>query len=185
MWKYLMRSKFWSVTVCLVSCLIVGCASAPTEEQAPPSVEVPGAVSALAYYQSLQRMSATEISRERSTLGVHSTAPLNQLRLAMLLGYPRAAQDLYRALALLEGVLKSSDPVAQSLHSIARLLADNYAERLRLDVQAEKQGAQLKEQLKESQRKTGELQEKLNGLADIERTLPVRARTNRQSVGVK
>jgi hypothetical protein len=105
----------------------------------------------------------------------------------MLLGHPRAAQDLNRAVGLLDSLMKSPDPVAQSLFPLARLLADNYNERLKIDAQAEKQGAQLKEQLKESQRKTLELQEKLNGLADIERTLPPRARTTRPvpATGVK
>jgi len=169
----------------LIACLISGCAVAPPEERAPAIVEVSAALSALAYYQSLQQMPAAEMSRERSTLAASAGVPGNQLRLAMLLGHPRGAQDLNRALALLSSLLKSQDPVAQSLHGVARLLADNYNERLKLDVQAEKQGALLKEQLKESQRKTVELQEKLNGLADIERTLLPRARTRRPATAAE
>lgn len=174
-----MNSNFGRVLVLSFACLLSACAGIPPEEQAPVSVEVPGIVPALAYYQSLQRMSATEMTRERTALGAHPASPANQLRLAMLLGHPRAAQDLNRALGLLDSLMKSPDPVAQSLYSLARLLADNYNERLKIDALAEKQGAQLKEQLKESQRKTLELQEKINGLADIERTLPPRARTTR------
>lgn len=163
----------------LLACLLSACAGIPPEEQAPANVEVPDVVPALAYYQSLQRMSVAEMTRQRTAFGAHPASPANQLRLAMLLGHPRAVQDLNRAMGLLDNLMKSPDPVAQSLYPLARLMADNYNERLKIDVQAEKQGAQLKEQLKESQRKTLELQEKLNGLADIERTLPPRARATR------
>ena len=174
-----MNSNFGRVLVLSITCLLSACAGTPPEEQVPVSAEVPGVVPALAYYQSLQRMSAAEMTRERTALGAHLSSPANQLRLAMLLGHPRAAQDLNRALGLLDSLMKSPDPVALSLYPVVRLLADNYNERLKIDAQAEKQGAQLKEQLKESQRKTLELQEKPNGLADIERTLPPRARTTR------
>ena len=88
----------------------------------------------------------------------------------MLLGQVRGPMDLYRALALLEAVLKSGDPAAASLHPLARTLANQYQERLKLEMQNEK----LAQQLKESQRRSGELQEKLDALADIERSLPVR-----------
>jgi hypothetical protein len=174
-----MNNKFSLLLAVALACLLSACASLPPDEPAPISVEEPGVVTALAYYQSLQRMSAAEMTRTRTALGAHPSAPANQLRLAMLLGHPRAAQDLNRALALLDSIMKSPDPSAQSLYPLARLLADNYNERLKIDAQAEKQGAQLKEQLKESQRKTQELQEKLNGLADIERTLPARTRATR------
>ena len=174
-----MNIKFWQVLALLISYLLTACAGFPPEEQTPITAEAPGVMPALAYYQSLQRMSVAEINRERAALGAHPSAPANQMRLAMLLGHPRTAQDLNRALGLLDSLIKSPDPVAQSLFPLARLLTDNYQERLKIDAQAEKQGAQLKEQLKESQRKTQELQDKLNALADIERTLPPRARTTR------
>ena len=90
----------------------------------------------------------------------------------MLLGHPRVQQDLGKGLALLDSVLKSSDPAAQLFHPLARQVADNYLERLKLEGQVDKQG----QQLKDSQRKIGELQDKLDSLADIERTLTPRPR---------
>jgi hypothetical protein len=59
------------------------------------------------------------------------------------------------------------------------VLADNYGERQKLEVQADKQG----QQLKESQRKALELQEKIDGLTEIERTLPQRPRATRPAGG--
>lgn len=177
-----MNNKFAQVLALSTACLLTACAGFAPDEQIEPtpiSAEVPAVVPALAFYQSLQRMSAAEMARERAALGAHPSLAAKQLRLAMLLGHPRAAPDLNRALGLLDSVMKSSDPDAQSLVPLARLLADSYNERLKIDAQAEKQGAQLKEQLKESQRKTLELQEKLNALADIELTLPPRGQTTR------
>ena len=57
-------------------------------------------------------------------------------------------------------------------HPLARQVADNYQERLKLESQLDRQG----QQLKESQRKASELQDKLDSLADIERTLTPRPR---------
>lgn len=125
----------------------------------------------------LGRLNAAEMAKERSALAAQQATPNIQIRQAMLLGHPRSGLDSGRALALLEGLLKSSDPAAVELQPLARLLADQYAERLRLDSQLDRQGGQLKEsqrkaqELQESQRKAQELQEKLDSLADIERTL--------------
>ena len=153
--------------------LISACANTPTEEQAP--AEIPAPLPALVYYQSLQRMPLAEMARERTLYSAQPAVPGNQLRLAMLLGHPRGPRELGRALGLLDGLLKSSDPTALPLQALARVLADNYSERLKLDGQLDRQGAQLSE----SQHKVIELQEKLDALADIERTLPARARSVR------
>lgn len=187
-----MKSKLGTVQrllpFLLVS-LITGCAINLPEEHPPTQLEAPGVVPALVFYQALQRMSFAEMTRERAILASQPGGPGNQLRLAMLLGHPRGPLDINRALSLLDNVLKSSDPAAQSLQPLARVLADNYIERLKLDGQLDKQGLQMKEsqrkmeeslrKVEESQRKALELQEKINSLADIERALAPRARTPR------
>lgn len=180
-----MKSKFAKHSCCggpsigllviAVSFLLSGCASTPTEEVPiqPEAVEEspkPSPMSPLSYYQLLSRMTPAELGRERMVLAALPRSPNTQLRLAMLLGYPRAQQDMARAMSQLDNVLKSSDPAAVALHPLARMLADNYAERQKMDAHLERQG----QQLKESQRKTVELQEKIDELADIERTLPQR-----------
>jgi hypothetical protein len=169
--------------------LLSGCAATPPA--ATPSAVMPaaaaavsddaGALPALAYYQMLQRMTPAQINRERLVLAALPPTPNTQVRTAMVLGHPRGQQDFTKALALLEGVLKSTDPAALGLHPLARLLADNYAERQKLETQLEKQG-QL---LKDSQRKAVELQEKIDSLAEIERTLPQRPRATRSGGGAK
>ena len=176
-----------SVTALLM--LLAGCAATPpaaTQSALMPATPAAvsddaGALPALAYYQMLQRMTPAQINRERQVLAALPPTPINQVRTAMVLGHPRGQQDFTRALALLEGVLKSADPAAAGLHPLARLLADNYMERQKLETQLEKQG----QQLKDSQRKAVELQEKIDSLAEIERTLPQRPRATRSGGGTK
>lgn len=154
-------------SLCLALCLLglAACATPPASSER----QGPGAALLLAYYQHLGTLSAAELGRERQSLNGQGAGPENQLRQAMVLGHPRlAVPDLPKALGLLDHLLKSADPAARELKPLARLLADAYAERLRLEGNLDRQGLQLKE----SQRKATELQEKLDGLADIERTLP-------------
>lgn len=149
----------------LLGLALAGCASFGAPESGQDSL-----AAVIGYHQSLGRMSAGEQARQRSTLGGHPVTPANQVRLAMLLATPRQGAEYGRAIGLLEGVLKSSDAQAVALHPLARLLAEQYGERQRLDGLLDRQA----QQLKESQRQTAELQEKLDSLADIERTLSSR-----------
>lgn len=167
------------VWVAFFMLLVAGCSTVPPSKKAPRQ-EVTTPKAALSYNQGLARLTAAELGRERMVLGAVPQTPYTQLRMAMLLGHPRVQQDLGKALALLDGILKSSDPTALPFHPLARLLADNYIERAKLEGQLEKQG----QQTKESQRKATELQEKLDSLADIERTLTPRPRSVRPE-GVK
>ena len=181
-----------SLLLALSLTLTGGCASTPpqakpveSEVEAPePSPSpLPSPMHPMGYYQLLSRMTQAELGRERMVLAALPRSPNTQLRLAMLLGYPRAQQDLGRAMAQLDSVLKSKEPAAIALQPLARLLADNYAERQKLEASLDRQGLLLKE----SQRKATELQEKIDDLADIERTLPARPQAVRppRSGGVK
>jgi hypothetical protein len=159
-------------STCLLLLLLAGCAGNPSVTAPDSAAAVAGDEVALAYYQRLQRMTPTQISRERSVLAAAPQTPDNQVRMAMVLGYPRGQPDLAKAINSLDGVLKASEPGAVKLHPLARLLADGFLERQRLETQLDRQG----QQLKDSQRKAVELQEKIDSLADIERTLPQRPR---------
>jgi len=160
---------------------MTGCASGLLARKL--HLEDPSQEAALVYYQGLSRMTPAELGRERTVLVAVPQTPFTQIRMAMLLGHPRVQQDLGKGLALLEGIIKSTEPAATPLHPLARQLADNYQERIKLESQLEKQGLQLNQQLKDCQRKTTELQEKLDSLADIERTLIPRPRTVRPDGG--
>ncbi|MCG2577380.1 permease [Dechloromonas sp. XY25] len=157
----------------LCAALLAGCTTMPGAKKAA-RVDETTPEAALTYYQGLGRMTPAELGRERMVLVAVPQTPYTQVRMAMLLGHPRVQQDLGKGLALLDSVLKSNEPAAMPFHPLARQVADNYLERLKLEGQLDKQG----QQLKDSQRKTSEqqdkldkLQEKLDSLADIERTL--------------
>jgi len=171
----------------LLAALLGACGVTPSAVKAPTVVmpatvsEEGSAVAVLTYYQTLQRMTPAQINRERSVLAALPATPNTQVRMAMILGHSRGQQDFTKALSLLETVLKSGEADAVSLHPLARLLAENFGERQKLEAQVEKQA----QQLKESQRKVAELQEKIDELADIERTLPQRSRARRPAGGTR
>lgn len=142
----------------------------PAPSSAPPvTVAEDAQTSALLYRQSISLKPAPEVVRERNRLTPAASTPAAQLRLALLLAQPRTG-DLAKAMLLVESLLKSTEPAATALHPLAALLAEQLAERLRLEANGER----LAGQLKENQRRVGELQEKLERLTNIERSLPGR-----------
>lgn len=167
--------------------LLTACATLPlpeeeTEPEALPEISQPrvnetAMLPLLGYYHLLQRMTPAELTRERQLLGRIPPSPAVQLRQAMLLGMPRATADLARALTLLDAVQRSHAPEAASLHPLARLLSTQYQERIKLETQNDRLG----QQLKQSQRKSDELQEKIDALTDIERSIPIRPSTLKPS----
>ncbi len=164
---------------------LTGCSGMATlPKKVLAQTEEPTPELALTYYQGLAKMTPAELGRERMILVAVQQTPYTQIRMAMLLGHPRVQQDLGKGLSLLDGILKSNDPAAVPFHPLARAVADNYLERIKLEYQLEKQVQQLNVQLKESQRKAAELQDKLDSLANIERTLIPRPRAVRPE-GVK
>ncbi|WP_313952954.1 permease [Accumulibacter sp.] len=169
----------------LTAALLAACATPPAAvpdaSPAPAVAKVDEtAISRLLdYLQSLYRLSPQRLLRERNVLSAIPPTPNVHLRLAMVLGLPQGPVDLVRAQGFLEGVLKANDPAAASLHPLARALANQYQERLKLETQNEK----LAQQLKESQRRSAELQDKLDALSDIERSLPARPTAGRHLPG--
>lgn len=137
----------------------------------------------LGYFQLLQHMTAPELARERGMLSAIPQTPPAQVRMAMVLGQGRSPMDLARALGLLDGLLKSTTSEAASLFPLVRILASQYQERGRLDqerikadqerIKLDKKIDGLAQQLKDSQRKSDELQEKLDAMANIEHSIPV------------
>ncbi|MCB1893940.1 MAG: permease [Zoogloeaceae bacterium] len=136
----------------------------------------------LAFYRNSRGMSAAELAREREALKGRVSDPLDALRLAILLGHRRS--DLVRALGLLDDIAESDSPQAVALQPLARLLSDQYAERLKLDTQADRLGVTARDaELRASEAsaevealraKASALQEKIDALAEIERSLPGR-----------
>ncbi|MDR1646831.1 MAG: hypothetical protein LBR88_02195 [Zoogloeaceae bacterium] len=134
----------------------------------------------LNYYYSLASMSGQTLARERRLLSQLGTEPDVLLRRAMVLGHPRQPNpDLLQARYILESLLKRAKAPElyrlRPLFPMMRQLADGYGERIRLEKQLTARTRQMEKQYQKLlafQRQANELQEKLNGLANIERTLP-------------
>lgn len=124
----------------------------------------------LAFQHQVRQLSAQDIAKELARLGDEPPGPRATLQTALLLGQTRSNGDIARALGLLDGVLRSNAPEAAPWQPIARLIAARYAEQRRLEEQIERQS----QQARESQRRIEQLNEKLEALKSIERSITTR-----------
>lgn len=164
-----MRNKVWLAPL-LAAFWLAACSTVPERPPAdtPPVEEPPVRIqqpvadeaplrSVLDYYNSNARSSAS-MPREKPI----PSDPRLRVKQAIQLGQARPP-ELPRALNLLESVMRSSHPVAVQLAPLVRVLHEQYGERLRLEQQA-----------RDAQRRGDRLQEKIDALTAIERTLPAR-----------
>ncbi len=92
------------------------------------------------------------------------------LHKALQLGQGRSAADQAQATAQLEALGNSSDPQAEPLKPLVALATARMAEQKRLQDSIDK----LSQQLRDSQRRNEQLNEKLEALKAIEQTLPAK-----------
>lgn len=158
--------------------LLGGCASKPATQtpvlvQTPPRVVVvadPQLSELLAYQNALRLMTPSELAKAQLDLAKADTAPQNVIRRAMLQAAVRSPGDLARAQAVLEPLATATGKDAQLLAPLAQLLVGQYAELRRQEDSIDK----LNTQLREAQRRNDLLNEKLEALKNIERSLSVR-----------
>ena len=149
----------------------------PVQEVAPlaPPDEV-GPL--LSYHQQLRKMSQGDMLKELSGLGLQQRSPRVALQMGMVLMLTRGSGDLARAQALLDSVATATDNESAPFKALAQLLSSNCAETRRLADHADK----LAIQQKDSQRRIDQLNDMLEGLKTIERTLPARPAPGPQAV---
>ncbi|MEO6353150.1 MAG: hypothetical protein ABIO19_00910 [Burkholderiaceae bacterium] len=185
-----MKTKIFLTLFCA---LLAACATAPAPKPAPepaekpiplialrPAPDVPNVPDApeeinalLAYHQWLRGLTPAELAKELAVLNAqpkNAQFAQSALKKSMLLASNHDNDDLARAQALIDGIVKSPEPDALRIKPLARMLAANYAEMHRLGEQVDK----VNQQAKDSQRRTEQLNEKLEALKAIERTLPAR-----------
>jgi hypothetical protein len=144
-------------------------AAAPSQPAAscPERAPVPDATaSLLSYAQQASGMSAAELAQEMSRLG-NAVGPIEKIQLSLVLSQLHQLPELLRAQELLGRVLASTDPQAQSVQTMASLLAMRYAEQRRLSELLEKQT----QQTREVQRRLDQTNDRLSALKAIERSL--------------
>lgn len=177
--------------------LMTGCSTSPSEPPAPPEppatvvVETPPpepearepakkpkkivvvdpAVLALAQADQTLRMSPPDLAKEITRLtDIEEAAVENPLLLAVALAQTRQPVDTARALGLVQRVLGNNAPAAQALHPLARLMESRLLQQRRLEDQVDRQN----QQLRDTQRRNEQLNERLEAVRAIERSLTTR-----------
>jgi primosomal protein N'' len=175
----------------LLAALVAGCAApppAPLPEPAPqtqtqavptsPVTETPvptpavernqGLAAAVDYADRVRALPAAELGQEIQRLGDTAYAPLPAVQLALALGKIRTTPNTARAQSLLQRVIADPTPEAQALQPFARVLSAQIADQRRADEQAERQA----QQLRDAQRRIEQLNDRLEAVRAIERSLP-------------
>ena len=142
----------------------------------PPDPADVAAKRLLAYHDQLRLMSAGDLGNEVTRLGAvvsaaSTAAPADAvLELSLALAQQHNPGDLARAVALLEPLTKSSAPELATWQPLARLLLGRVSEQRRLEDQLAREVAQRRDQ----QRSLQQLNEKLEALKAIERSMTTR-----------
>jgi hypothetical protein len=130
----------------------------------------------LGYHEQLRQMSAADLGNEITRLNAivsanSAAAPTGAvLELALALSQQHNGGDVARAAQLLESVVKAGAPELQPWQPMARLLLARIAEQRRLEDAFNREAAQRRDQ----QRTLQQLNEKLEALKAIERSMTTR-----------
>ncbi|MGJ7566443.1 hypothetical protein ACSFBM_21535 [Variovorax sp. GB1R11] len=120
----------------------------------------------LSYADKMRSLNGADLGAEISRIGDPGDSPTTQMQLAMLLSQTRVPADLARALGLMQRVIANPSPEAQPLQPLARALAARYVEQRRVEDDRDKQV----QQLRDSQRRIDQLNDRIEALRAIERS---------------
>jgi len=121
----------------------------------------------LTYADKLRTLSPADITAEINRLGDPGDSPATQMQLALALAQTRVPADLARALGLMQRVGSNTTSDAQTLQPLARTLAARYAEQRRVEDDRDRQA----QQVRDSQRRIEQLNDRLEALRAIERSV--------------
>ena len=169
---------------CCLLWIVASCAPLPEvtevrQVKVPVRVDVPVPVSdpvdqanrhVLRHAERIRTLPLPELQQEIVRLNESPVTPKSTLELALALGQTRAPGDLQKAIGLLEGLARSTEPEAAPWQPMARMTLARFVDMRRLEEQIDKQN----QQLRDSQRRIDQLNEKLEALKAIERSLAPR-----------
>jgi hypothetical protein len=144
-----------------------GLTAEPMTPEAVASVEAGAVKFLLDYAERLRGLNPVELGTEISALGTPGSQVLGQMQLALALTHTHQPVDTARALGLLQRVLAQEGAAAQPYKALARLLLTRLQEQRKLEDSLERQTQQLREQ----QRRIEQLNERLEAMRAIERSL--------------
>lgn len=143
---------------------------APVRPAPPSAAPTSPLTAALNHADWLRSLPPHELSAELGRLAATPATPLRQLQLAIALKLSQQPGEGPRVQNLLQAVLAAQGEEARSLHPLARLLLNQHAQQQRLEEQLDRQ----QQQLREVQRRTDQLSERLEALRALERSMPSR-----------
>lgn len=125
---------------------------------------------ALANHEQMRNLPPNELAQEIARLSALPPAPDTSIDLAMALLLTRNGGEQLRAIGLVEPLAKGTTPEAEAWQPIARLLLARLQELRRLEDLLDRRN----QELRDSQRDVKQLNEKLEALKAIERSLAPR-----------
>jgi hypothetical protein len=146
-------------------------AAAPAAAPAPSNGANP-LETVIGYAERVRSLAPADLAQEVQRLGDTPYSPLRATQLALALGQSRTPANTVRAQSLLQRVQADPTSEAVGLQPFARLLAAQFAEQRRADEQSERQA----QQLRDAQRRIDQLNDRLEAVRAIERSLPGPAR---------
>lgn len=126
------------------------------------------------YHAALLQLNAADLTRELGKHGDGRASAQQTVDLALVLGLIRAPGDLQRAQNLLKQVVANPHTETQAWKDPAQLLLSRYTEQRQLEEQVERLNQQLRDTQRDHQRKLDQLNDKLEALKSIERSLTSR-----------
>lgn len=121
----------------------------------------------LAYAEKLRQMPPAEVAATAAAIGEPGSSAQRQMQLALALMHAPPPGDTTRALGLLQRVISHPSDEAQPLKPLARLLATRLATQRKL----EEGNDRLSQQWREAQRRIELLNDQLDAMRAIERSL--------------
>jgi hypothetical protein len=155
---------------------VVEAIATPVRGAQPGAVRVDTSASSaslLLYAERLRRMAPPELALELSRLGEmpeQQRQAYEDMQLALALTQTRVPSDGVRAQALIQRVLANTREEVRGLHPLAWMLASRYNDQKRLEETIDKQN----QQLRDNQRRIDQLNERLEAVRAIERSLTAR-----------
>lgn len=125
----------------------------------------------LRYADRVRALTPAELTMEIASLGEPGNQPARLLQLAIALMQSNQPVETARALGLAQRAAASTAPDATPYRPLARLIANRLLEQRKLEEAVERQTQQLREQ----QRRIDQLNERLEAMRAIERSLNNRA----------
>jgi hypothetical protein len=131
------------------------------------AMQTQGPVAAiLGYADRVRQFGPPELGGELQRLGDPGEVPIAQMQVALVLAQTRVPADLARAVGLLQRVAANPSSDAQPLQPLARALASRYVEQRKVEDDRDRQA----QQLRDSQRRIDQLNERIEALRAIERS---------------